>query len=148
MYNKDKRIDLKWTGLWNTMSDFLFTIDEMQIILGELMDELPKPFFEKLQGGVIIVDQVKYHPEAQNKDLYILGEYQRGNYGNMIRLYYGSFQRLYGNTSREFLKKRLRKTLRHEFRHHLENLAGERGLEIEDARFIRDYKLKNKEGSQ
>jgi hypothetical protein len=30
-------------------------------------------------------------------------------------------------------------TLKHEFRHHLESLAGERGLEIEDEQFLADY---------
>ena len=40
---------------------------------------------------------------------------------------------------REQLKVKLREVLRHEFRHHIENLAGERGLEIEDEKFINKY---------
>jgi hypothetical protein len=30
-------------------------------------------------------------------------------------------------------------TLKHEFRHHLESLAGDRSLEIKDEAFIEDY---------
>ena len=42
--------------------------------------------------------------------------------GNYIKIYYGSFERLFGHLSDEDMEKELRKTLRHEFRHHLEGL--------------------------
>lgn len=117
-----------------------FTIDEVQEILEELVDELPDIFFEKLHGGVSLIEGTKYHPEGMGNDLYIMGEYQRGIYGNMIRIYYGSFMSLYGYSSLEYLKDKLRDTLRHEFRHHLEHLSGERDLEIEDEIFLEEYK--------
>jgi hypothetical protein len=47
--------------------------------------------------------------------------------------------RLFGRLNHEALKAKLIHTLKHEFIHHLESLAGERGLEIEDARFIEKY---------
>jgi len=56
-----------------------------------------------------------------------------------IAIYYGSFERVYGHLSRESLKEQLAHTLKHEFTHHLESLAGERGLEIKDAKFLEDY---------
>ena len=39
----------------------------------------------------------------------------------------------------EALTEQLREVLRHEFTHHIESLAGERGLEIKDEQQIRDY---------
>jgi len=41
------------------------------------------------------------------------------------------------------LKNKLRSVLKHEFLHHLESLAGERQLEIEDERKLMEY-LKKK----
>ena len=52
----------------------------------------------------------------------------------------GSFAQVYGHLPKEDLAKRLRKVLLHEFRHHLESLAGERDLEIEDAIEIAEYR--------
>ena len=40
---------------------------------------------------------------------------------------------IYGYMTEEALRRRVRKTVLHEFRHHLESLAGEKDLEIEDA---------------
>ena len=40
----------------------------------------------------------------------------------------------------EEFKERLKKTLFHEFTHHLESLAGERDLEIEDERQLAAYR--------
>ena len=69
-----------------------------------------------------------------------MGEYHSGGgMGRYITIYYGSFERVYGNLSREALKKKLAHTLKHEFTHHLESLAGERDLEKEDERYINHY---------
>ena len=59
--------------------------------------------------------------------------------GNQIVIYYGSFMRLYSNAPAQKLESELRAVLRHEFRHHMENRAGERDLEIEDERWLREY---------
>ena len=59
--------------------------------------------------------------------------------GNQIVIYYGSFMRLYGKAAGQTFERELRAVLRHEFRHHMENRAGERGLEIEDERQLREY---------
>lgn len=48
--------------------------------------------------------------------------------------------KIYGHLAESDLKKRLRKTILHEFRHHLESLAGEKDLEVEDAVEIAEYK--------
>ncbi len=122
----------------------MITIEQAEDILSELTDELPEIFFKELSGGVILVPDTKRSAVEGADGLYILGEYHRNaNLGRYIIIYYGSFMRVHGSLGYEACKKELRKVLRHEFRHHLESLAGERGLEIEDAKFIRDY-LKKK----
>ena len=45
------------------------------------------------------------------------------------------------------MKREIRATIRHEFRHHLESLANLRDLEIEDEEFMEDY-LREKEAKR
>ena len=61
-----------------------------------------------------------------------------------IVIYYGSFERVYGYLSDEALKKQMEKTLRHEFRHHMESRAGLRDLEIADRMQMEDYENQKK----
>ena len=119
----------------------MMTIDEMQDVLDDLAEELPEAFYRELNGGIVLLPGIKESEYAQRPgDLYTLGEYHRGGgLGNYIKIYYGSFERVFGYLSDEDMKNELRKTLRHEFRHHLENLSGEKGLEIEDELYIRNY---------
>ena len=42
-------------------------------------------------------------------------------------------------------KRELHDTLAHEFTHHIEGLAGERGLELKDAQFMEDFRARNGE---
>jgi predicted Zn-dependent protease with MMP-like domain len=128
----------------------MLELDEVEEILEELASELPQPLFNKLNGGIILLPEVKVNPVGSNNDLYILGEYHSG--GNMdryIAIYYGSFIAVYGHLSKEALKKQLAQTLKHEFIHHLESLAGERDLIKEDEKFLKDYlRRKSREGKQ
>ena len=118
----------------------MISIDEMQEMLSELVDELPEPFFAELNGGVSLLPEAKPNPAAHADDLYILGEYHSGGFlGRAVFLYYGSFERVFGHLAPLALKRELRKTLRHEFRHHIESLAGEDGLILEDKRQLEEY---------
>lgn len=107
--------------------------EEMGEILDVLAEELPEIFFDGLNLGVVLFEEIKFHSEATNKDLIILGEYHRTKLGRQIRIYYSSFHQIYGGVSRDQLIEALRETLRHEFTHHIQDLAGDRALEIEDA---------------
>ena len=121
----------------------MITIEEMQVILDELAEEFPQEFYKELNGGILLLPDIKVSPEARNHDLYILGQYQYSHsMGRYIIIYFGSFSALYGYGSREKLKKELRKTLRHEFTHHLEHLVGEKDLEVEDQKELDRYKGK------
>lgn len=118
----------------------MIPIEEVEEILEEIATELPQEFYKELNGGIILLPDVRLDPAGLYKDLYIMGEYHSGGgLGRYIAIYYGSFERVYGHLSREGLKKQLAQTLKHEFTHHLESLAGEDDLEEEDERFLQDY---------
>jgi len=114
--------------------------DEVGLMLDEIAAELPKEFYKELNGGIILLPEVKKNRISGSNDLYIMGEYHRGGgLGRYIAIYYGSFERLYGHLTRDALKAQLAHTLKHEFTHHMESLAGERGLEKKDEQFLTDY---------
>lgn len=119
------------------------TIDRAQILLDQIAESLPPELYKELNGGILLLPQVKLSPYAVGSDLYILGEYQSGgSMGRLIKIYYGSFEKLFGNLDENDFKEQLKKTLFHEFTHHLESLAGERGLEIEDEKQLAEYRRK------
>lgn len=126
----------------------MISFEEAEDIMEEVAQELPQAFYQNLNGGILFLPDEKMHPKAVDGDLYILGEYNHGgSMGRYISIYYGSFQRLYGYMNKRQLKQRLKKTLLHEFTHHLESLAGERGLEIKDEIQITDYKNRKNKGN-
>ena len=119
----------------------MITIDEMEEMLEEISRELPPEFYKELNGGILLLPDLKISPEAIDDDLYTMGEYRYSpSMGRYIIIYYGSFRRLYGHMTGEQLKTRLRETLYHEFTHHMESLAGERGLEIKDEWELAQYR--------
>ena len=125
----------------------MLTFDETAHILDELAAELPAEFFRHLNGGIVLLPQSKLHrASADARRLYILGEYHHEplGLGRYIAIYYGSFRRVHGHEPPDTQTAHLRETLRHEFTHHMESLAGERGLEIRDAIALQDYKEKYK----
>lgn len=122
----------------------MITIDEVTTMLDELAEELPQEFYKKLNGGILLLPEIKLHPQNTANDLYIMGQYHYSyTMGRYIVIYYGSFEKLYGNLSRDLLKEKLKHTLIHEFTHHIESLAGEKGLEIKDAHKLKEYKEKH-----
>lgn len=124
----------------------MVSIDEMENMLDKIAERMPEAFFDYLNGGILLLPQSKLHPESVGQDLYILGEYFRDvQLGKYIAIYYGSFMRVYGGLPPEELEEKLEETVKHEFRHHLETLGGERGLEVEDAEYIEQY-LREKKG--
>lgn len=116
-------------------------IDRFYEMLDEVCAELPDDFFRDLHYGVQLSEEFKLSPYAENGDLVIMGEYNRSRQGNKITIYYGSFERMCGWMNEDQLRERLRGVVRHEFRHHLENLAGVYGadsLEHEDKEELKD----------
>lgn len=123
----------------------MVTIDDAHELLDEIAAELPQDFWKELNGGVCLLPDTKVSPEAVKRDLYVLGEYAYSPVtGRCIYIYYGSFHRLFRNVTREEMKTELRRVLFHEFTHHVESLAGERGLEIKDQQQMAEYHRRNK----
>lgn len=121
----------------------MVTIEEAQEMLDEIAESLPAEFYKELNGGILLIPEAKRSSHAIKDDLYTMGEYHHsGSMGRIIYIYYGSFERIYGNTSPENMKQRLKDTLLHEFTHHLESLAGEKGLEKKDAESLRKYQAR------
>lgn len=117
------------------------SIDEVHDILNEIAEEIPEELYKDLNEGIVLLPGYKLHPESRREDrLYVMGEYSRSITGRNIKIYYGSFKRVYRNASIEVLREKLRETLFHEFTHHIESLAGVRDLEIEDSIKLERYK--------
>ena len=124
------------------------TFDEFTEIVEEELELLPDYVHEELNGGVL-TDQREYlHPGRVADDLYILGTYSADPVmGKQIVLYYGSFMASMGNGSVREIRRQIRDTLRHEFRHHLETRAGmfRKGTLIEeDAESMKRYYMRHK----
>lgn len=121
----------------------MLDFEEFETVALDIADTFPEDFFRELNGGVVIRRGTRIHPKAVAGDLFVLGEYRRDRHlGRFVVLYYGSFEQCFGYYRDEDLKEKIRKVLLHEFRHHLESLAGERDLEIEDAIELSRYKYR------
>lgn len=125
----------------------MLSLSKVGDILDDLAEELPPEFYRELSGGILLVREEKQSPHGD--DLYIMGEYIVSQAGRMIKIYYGSFERMYSWMDEEQLTEELREVLRHEFTHHIESLAGERGLEIKDEIQLQEYyESKNRTASR
>lgn len=121
-------------------------IDMVHEILNDIVDRIDPVLFEGLNGGVVLHDEVKYHDEAINEDLVVLGEYTRYGVIRQISIYYGSLEIQYPNYNYEQLKNRLQELVDHELRHHVEYKAGIDDLVDEDNKFINEHKKKREKG--
>ena len=117
----------------------MYTIEEINELLDEVAAELPDEIFKELNGGVSILPEKKISESDPAGGLLTLGEYRRDQMGRYIVLYYGSICAVHGHEPREEIKISLRKLLAHELTHHIESLAGERDLEIEDEIDLAEY---------
>lgn len=121
----------------------MMTYEEFEQAAFDIADTFPEEFFRELNGGIMVREYGKLHPADENGDLYVLGEYHRNRHlGRFVVLYYGSFELCFGYEKVEATRMRIRKVLLHEFRHHLESLAGERDLEIVDEQELSAYKYR------
>ena len=122
----------------------MFTIEEINEMLDDIAAELPEGIFRDLNGGISLLAETKKSDKDPDGGLYTLGEYRRDQMGRYIVIYYGSLCVVHGNSSYEKMRENLRNVLTHELTHHLESLAGERDLEIEDEIDLHDYLSRKK----
>ena len=121
----------------------MVTFEEIGAMLDDIADDLPDAIFRELNGGIILAPDTLIHPESDRNDrLYILGEYHEDpmGLGRYITIYYGSFVKVYGREKPEQQIEMLKEILYHEFRHHLESMAGDMSLDLKDAQELAEYK--------
>ena len=120
----------------------MLTFDEVGALLDDMAEEFPPVFFNELNGGVCLLPEARPDPEFPPGEMYILGEYCNDMMGRYINLYYGSFAALAEREewTQEDWEDELWETFAHEFTHHMEGLAGERGLEIKDEAFLEEQR--------
>ena len=118
----------------------ILSFDQVGDLLDEMAEEFPEEFYQELNGGISLLPETVEDPAGE--DLYIMGEYCNDMMGRYINLYYGSFAALaeQENWTHEDWEDELYTTLSHEFTHHVEGLAGERGLEIRDQLELEQYR--------
>ena len=121
----------------------MLSFEQAKEALDEIAKALPEELFSGLNGGIVLLPEEKQHPESSG-NLYIMGEYHRDpmGLGRYITIYYGSFVRMYDGFSENSFAKKLRDTLHHELTHHLESLAGDKTLELDDDRRMDEYRRK------
>ena len=120
----------------------MMTIDQVNDLLDDMADSFPEALFDGLNGGINLLEEARPDPEFPPGEMYILGEYCNDQMGRYINLYYGSFAalaRIEHWTDQDW-EEELYDTLAHEFTHHIEGLAGERGLEIKDELYLDSYR--------
>jgi hypothetical protein len=109
----------------------LLTFEEAEQILEETAAALPPEIFKGLNGGYVLTPELKYDANG----LVILGQYHyepRG-LGRYITVNYGSLMEIYGHLPHRRIREKIKHILHHELTHHLEHLAGDKSLEIQDA---------------
>lgn len=108
------------------------SFEEFRRLAGRIVDEIPPRLCRDLNGGFVALPG-----EKRDGDLLVLGEYVWDDLvGRRIVLYYGSFAALLGVRPRRVWEREIRRTIRHELRHHLEALAGVDDLVREDLEFL------------
>ena len=117
----------------------MLSIDEINDMLDEIAAELPDEVFRELNGGVSLLPETRLSNADPDGGLYTLGEYRRDQMGRYIVIYYGSIRAVHGRATREQMRGHLRDLLTHELTHHIESLAGERDLEIQDEEDMEEY---------
>ena len=110
----------------------MITFEEVGEILDVIADEFPKELFRDLNGGILLLPEACQDKGDSAHGIYTMGEYVQDDMGCYIIIYYGSFVALYNDAPPEKLREELRETLIHEFTHHIESLAGDHSLDIED----------------
>ncbi len=120
--------------------------EQMGDWLEEIAETFPAPFFQDLDGGIQLEEQVLPDPAFPPGEMYIMGEYVHDMLGRYILLYYGSFAALLKEEDEAGWREEIFATVAHEFTHHMEETAGLHGLDDQDMEFLQEAIARWKEG--
>ena len=56
----------------------MISIEEMEVMLDEIAAGIPQEIYRELNGGIVLLPEVKLNNMSSKNDLYILGEYHKG----------------------------------------------------------------------
>ena len=115
----------------------MLTFEESEEVIAQMAEELPQGILDGLNCGIILRPDTLY----DDNGLLILGQYhvEPMGLGRYVTINYGSVVEAYGRLPKKAFWKKLRYVLHHELTHHLESLAGDRSLEVQDAIDVRRY---------
>ena len=115
----------------------MLTFEESDEAIARMVEELPEAILEGLNCGISLREESLYDDDG----LVILGQYhvEPMGLGRYVTINYGSMVEVYGHLQKNAFRKKLKHVLHHELTHHLESLAGDRSLEIQDAIDKRKY---------
>jgi hypothetical protein len=127
------------------------TFAEFSALAHEMFESIPPEFREGVDA-LVVEERVQPHPELP--EIYTLGECRTEQYPSdfggpgtvrsFVVLFYGSFRRLAQKDARWNWEEELWETITHEIKHHLESLAAEDALEVED--WVMDQNFNRREG--
>jgi hypothetical protein len=115
------------------------TFADFQRAAEEMLNEIPEEFLEGLQG-LHVLEHIKEEPDLPG--VYRMGEYLDPGFdsflggnpglGRHVALYYGSFVMIAKGDPDFDWEEELWETITHELQHHVESLAGDDSLVVED----------------
>lgn len=127
------------------------TFAEFKLLAHEMYDSIPPQYVEGIDG-LVVEREALPHPALP--EIYTLGECRTeqypsefggpGDVRSTIVIFYGSFVRLAELNEDWDWEEELWETITHEVRHHLESLAAEDALEVED--YVFDQNFARREG--
>ena len=115
----------------------MLTFEESDEAIAQMVEELPQEILEGLNLGISLLRDTLFDENG----LVILGQYhvEPMGLGRYVTINFGSMVEVYGHLSKNAFRKQLKHVLHHELTHHLEHLAGDRSLEVQDAIDKRKY---------
>lgn len=92
--------------------------------------EIPPILLKDLNLGIQV--SPKLQEDDEEKDYYIMGEYIENELGNQVVLYYGSFFYFLDGETLSTWKQEIMDTIKHELIHHIESMAGQEDLALQE----------------
>lgn len=93
-------------------------------------NKIPPVLLRDLNMGIHV--SPKQQEDDEENDYYIMGEYIQNELGNQVVLYYGSFRYFLQDDPLETWHKEIMDTIKHELIHHVEAMAGQEDLALQE----------------
>lgn len=119
--------------------------DFMDYVVKVTENEIPPIILIDLNLGIHV--SPKRQEDDEEKDYFIMGEYIQDELGNQVVLYYGSFKYFLEGEPLKVWHKEIMDTIKHELIHHVEAMAGQEDLALEEDVEVYKRKKAKKKGA-